>query len=480
MKSILFGLIFLFNASLLAENTALDQKKVVLNGGAGFLPEKKKSKKDLKIDKKIEASKSKVFYRKTVDEKYPPKVEIILDGSGSMGQVLSSRKSKMYHSKELLKDYLSRQWKQKTLVGLRVYGAKKKGDCSDSELLVNFREKSLYEVENKIKKIGPLGMTPLSKSIRQAVDDLQGYPGPKKIVILTDGEDTCGGDPCETSKYLRKINDETTQFYTIGIGFQGGEYNLQNMKCLGPVLDAQSDSELSEGLSQIDEAIFGDSKNLEVRSPNPNAMVRVYKVGQSLKTPPVISFGASERVKLPPGEYKATVSLNPLFVFKKFLIRKKRRTILVVKGDATIGVNYTDKLLNVEVYDIHGKVVKEFKSNEKVKVPMGSYELKIFHNPFYEKKIPLFELYPGGKKIIDITNASSYKFKYKKLIGFYVYRNEGQLLGKYLTNAKGVIPKGKYIFHVDKKCPLDDVRFEGKDDFKVISCGMKKNNKKKN
>jgi len=436
----------------------------------GFLPKKETSRSEKLVLKKINKSKSKVFYKK-LGKKVPPKVEIIFDGSGSMGQILSSNRSKMYHSKELLKKYLQKQWKEKALVGLRVYGSKRKGDCNDSELAINFQEKSLYDIESKIKKIGPLGMTPLQRSIMLGVKDLEGYDGPKRIIILTDGEDTCGGDPCKTAEYLRSKPDIDLKFYSVGVGFDGGEYNLNNLKCLGPVLNADNEKDLQEGLKRIDQDIFSDYKNLKVISPNQNDNIRVYKINKNGKKGVLVrTFVASEKIKLEPGLYQAIVDLKPNFVFQKFKIQNRKLTILHVKGEGTFRAEYHDDLVNVEVYDVNGKVVKTGKAGDLLSLEMGKYEIRLFHNPFYEYRVPLFDVYPNSKHKFKIVDASSYVFKNKQLRGFHVYKGVDDLFGKYLTNAKGVLPVGRYVFHLDDSCSVKKIEIKNEEKFKTVRC----------
>ncbi len=442
-----------------------------------FLPETQSNEKDKKVIEKLKDKKSKVFYQKQDNLGLPPKVEIIFDGSGSMGQMLSDKKSKMYVSKEILKNYLKEQWQEKALVGLRVYGSQRKKDCNDTKLMINFQEKSIYKIENKIKNLGPLGMTPLHKSIKKAVEDLKGYGGPKRVVILTDGEDTCGGDPCKTAEFLKQHPEMNLKFYTIGIGFAGGNFNLKSMNCLGPVLSADNEEELKEGLERVDQDIFSEFKNLQVISPGETSKVRVYQMQEGKKVL-IRTFPANEKIRLEPGVYSAEVNLDPKFVFKSFKIKKNRRTILKVNGKGLIKAKYYDELLTVDVIDVHGKVVKSAPSNKNIIMPMGQYEVRIYHNPFYEYKIPSFFLNPNEKKIYNITDGTSYRFKNKKLKGFHVYKGTNELLGKYITNAPGVIKKGVYRFYLDKDCDIEKVRFKSEDEYKDIYCSMQTNDKK--
>ena len=86
-----------------------------------------------------------------LEKSLPPKVIILLDSSGSMGQLMDKQKSKMFYAKKLFGSYLADQWREKAEVGLLVYGSRRKHDCSDFFMAVPFSEKSLPKIDNAVK-----------------------------------------------------------------------------------------------------------------------------------------------------------------------------------------------------------------------------------------------------------------------------------------------------------------------------------------
>jgi Ca-activated chloride channel family protein len=48
-----------------------------------------------------------------------------------------------------------------------------------------------------------VGRTPLARSVEQALAVLKDRVGAAEIVAVTDGEDTCGGDPCLLAKRVK-------------------------------------------------------------------------------------------------------------------------------------------------------------------------------------------------------------------------------------------------------------------------------------
>lgn len=88
-----------------------------------------------------------------------------------------------------------------TAVGLRVYGHRmgftQYDACKASTLLVPITQGSTNQIREKLAKTHPRGMTPITYSLKKAVDyDFLGYNGLKHIILLTDGGENCDESPC--------------------------------------------------------------------------------------------------------------------------------------------------------------------------------------------------------------------------------------------------------------------------------------------
>lgn len=83
-------------------------------------------------------------------------------------------------------------------VGLRLYGhrygSQQKQTCTDSELVVPIGRLDRRRVLSVVDSAKPRGETPLVYSVLQAAGDLKSAGG-GSIVLVTDGEESCGGDP---------------------------------------------------------------------------------------------------------------------------------------------------------------------------------------------------------------------------------------------------------------------------------------------
>lgn len=86
-------------------------------------------------------------------------------------------------------------------VGLRVYGHRngftQYDACKASSLVVPIVSASSAQIQARLAKTHPRGMTPITYSLKQAVeDDFAGFSGKKHIILLTDGGENCDESPC--------------------------------------------------------------------------------------------------------------------------------------------------------------------------------------------------------------------------------------------------------------------------------------------
>ena len=95
--------------------------------------------------------------------------------------------------------------------------------------------------------------TPLGASLREVRNDLAAATGPRTVVLLTDGEETCDGDPQAEIEALRK---EGYEVRVNIVGFAVGDAQLKAMfrdwaaAGGGRYFDAQSGTELGEAMRE--------------------------------------------------------------------------------------------------------------------------------------------------------------------------------------------------------------------------------------
>jgi len=144
---------------------------------------------------------------KIVQVAAPPRIELILDGSGSMKKKMKNGRTRMDVAKEVIKDIIQKL-PEGVEVGLRVYGHRikegRKGACQDTELVYRFAKLDKKKLTRQVEAIKPLGTTPIAYSLKQTIKDFGEAPGEKTVILVTDGQEECGGDLKATVEELRK------------------------------------------------------------------------------------------------------------------------------------------------------------------------------------------------------------------------------------------------------------------------------------
>lgn len=183
-----------------------------------------------------------------------PELNILIDASGSMGKQVEG-KSKMIIAKEAISTLIN-SLPAETRVGLRTYGSQypeSAKNCTDTKLLVPISTLNKSEIEKQMAPLTPSGWTPIEYSLRQAYNDFSASAEtPRYIVLVSDGEETCGGDPCAAARDLESKGIEVT---INTIGFTVDQATKDQLACIaqatgGSYYDANNTQELNNSLSE--------------------------------------------------------------------------------------------------------------------------------------------------------------------------------------------------------------------------------------
>lgn len=130
-------------------------------------------------------------------------IEIILDASGSMLQKLGAER-RIDIAKKTLTKLTSATIPAGTPFAFRVFG--REVDSCQTDLAMPLAPLNPtvagQHIAALVAKNG--AKTPIGASLGKAADDLKSVTGEKLIVLVTDGEETCGGDPAAAIERLRK------------------------------------------------------------------------------------------------------------------------------------------------------------------------------------------------------------------------------------------------------------------------------------
>ncbi|MET8563824.1 VWA domain-containing protein [Streptomyces flaveolus] len=136
-----------------------------------------------------------------------PKVELVLDVSGSMRTRDIDGGTRMAAAKQAFNEVLDAT-PEEVQLGIRTLGANYRGNdrkegCKDTEQLYPVGPLNRTDAKTAVATLAPTGWTPIGPALLKAADDLNGGDGTRRIVLISDGEDTCQPlDPCEVAREI--------------------------------------------------------------------------------------------------------------------------------------------------------------------------------------------------------------------------------------------------------------------------------------
>jgi len=136
----------------------------------------------------------------------PQRMAFILDASDSMNFALDGGPTRFAWAKEAL-TLVVNQLAAETLFAVTVFGhripkTQEPATCRDIELIAalgTHTEADRSVLTAAIARLVAMGKTPLAESLRFTASRV---PPPARIVLLTDGRETCGGDPIAEARRL--------------------------------------------------------------------------------------------------------------------------------------------------------------------------------------------------------------------------------------------------------------------------------------
>ncbi|MFF4245445.1 VWA domain-containing protein [Streptomyces sp. NPDC001822] len=187
-----------------------------------------------------------------------PKVELVLDVSGSMRTRDMDGETRISAAKQAFNDVLDAVPEEVEL-GIRTLGADYPGDdrkvgCKDTKQLYPVGPLDRTEAKTAVATLAPTGWTPIGPALLGAADDLKGGDSTRRIVLITDGEDTCGPlDPCEVA---RDIAARGIHLVIDTLGLVPNAKIRQQLTCIaeatgGTYTAVQNTDELSGRVTQL-------------------------------------------------------------------------------------------------------------------------------------------------------------------------------------------------------------------------------------
>jgi Ca-activated chloride channel family protein len=142
-------------------------------------------------------------------------------------------------------------------VGLITYGPGPYRQCN-VDLKLKPMDNAAEHIMQEVNALSPAGKTPLTAAVRNAAEVLDYRHKPGVVVVVTDGEETCGGSPCDLGKELHAAAVNLT-VHIIGYRMKDfswtGEGSILDAKCLaeengGLYISTDSKQDLIEALQK--------------------------------------------------------------------------------------------------------------------------------------------------------------------------------------------------------------------------------------
>jgi Ca-activated chloride channel family protein len=354
-------------------------------------------------------------------------------------------------------------------LALRCYGHttffKPERNCKDTKLEVAFApaKSNAQKIKQRINKLEPLGTTPIAYSLGESVNDFPPCTNCRNIVILiTDGIEECGGNPCEVSAALQKKGIFLKPF-VIGVGLDMKFAEV--FACMGKYYDVSNEANFEDVLKRvITEAINQTTIQVDLldvlkKPTETDVDMTFYEAGSGkvkynyLHT--INNRGNPDTLVLDPAfKYDLVVHTIPPVEKKNIEIIKGKHNIIPLdapQGALRIDIDGTsNKYFPTTIVRKSGELktlnVQEFGKSEKYLV--GKYDLEILTLPrIYVKDV---EIKQSSTNSLRIPASGSVLFS-KPSLGFgSIYVDDGKLvtwvcnLNKNLQSEIIYLQPGKY------------------------------------
>lgn len=161
------------------------------------------------------------------------RVLFVFDASNSMKSQFDG-KPKMDHAKKLFNSLIDSLSKLKNYeFALRMYGSTVKyppGDCNDTKLIIPFSKNNIPAIKAKVNAAKPTGITPIEHSLISSANDFPDNKNINTIILITDGIEECGGDPCAARQ---KLYEKGIIFKPCIIGIGLTKAQAKSFECVG-------------------------------------------------------------------------------------------------------------------------------------------------------------------------------------------------------------------------------------------------------
>ena len=243
-------------------------------------------------------------------------VELILDASGSMLQRLEGER-RIEIARTVLTDLVNQTLPEGTPLALRVFGHRKPDAC-DTDLALPLQPLERGKVTGVIRETQAMNLarTPIGESLRLVADDLKDAEGQKLIILITDGEETCDGDPAGAIRSLKDAGHDV-------------RVNIVGFAIDDPVLKAEFEEWARLGGGRY----FNATNAAELGAALRQALRPKFQVLDATGAVVADGTAGAEAVELPAGAYTVKLLTSPVQNFDDVKIEPEKTTTLSARGE---------------------------------------------------------------------------------------------------------------------------------------------------
>lgn len=156
---------------------------------------------------------------------------LVFDGSGSMAAISHNglKSPRIDEARAAIRESIP-QISPFRKLGLVIFGPGPAESCSNIDLRFKPQSNAGPQIIADVDALLPIGQTPLTASVEEAVDALDLSKAPGVVVLLTDGRESCGRDPCDFAAQIAADNNVTVHVIGFKVRAQHFQWNGQGAK----------------------------------------------------------------------------------------------------------------------------------------------------------------------------------------------------------------------------------------------------------
>ncbi|MFW6124331.1 MAG: vWA domain-containing protein [Acidobacteriota bacterium] len=301
------------------------------------------------------------------------------------------------------------------------------------------------QLSSSLESLKAQGYTPITYVLNLAVKDFPDEEDQQSTIILvSDGKETCEGDPCVTAKELKEKGDVDLIIHTVGFGVDS--VTKQQLECISEVTGGQyfSASNTDELIEMLKKAV--ETEVIKVEKEEGPGWLSIK--GPELQGHKVTDAETGEEVGLI-SKVKDTIKL-PSGIYKVSIGNSEWKSVEVKAGETTV---LEPGWLYVKNATLHGLQVVESETGEEfgwvsttddtLTILPGTYDVMFGEIPWTVtvKKGKTTELYSGT---VTVKSAS--------FSGHNIYDKDENKIGSVDATANWIpLPPGEYAVEIDGK-----------------------------